>query len=235
MSPRASRRLAMLDDVPQGSLLVHEVYRSLQGESTHQGRPCVFIRLSVCDLRCRWCDTGHAFHHGDVRRPEAVIDEVVALQPPGPEALVEVTGGEPLLQAAVHPLLSGLCDLGYELLLETSGGRDIALVDPRVAIIMDVKCPDSGESDSNYWPNLERLRPRDELKFVVASRGDFDWARDVIETHRLAGRCPILFSAVWGKVPLTDLADWVAAATIPGARMQLQLHKFVWGAAAQGV
>ncbi|MEM9877366.1 MAG: radical SAM protein, partial [Myxococcota bacterium] len=186
MSPRASRRLAMLDDVPQGSLLVHEVYRSLQGESTHQGRPCVFIRLSVCDLRCRWCDTGHAFHHGDVRRPEAVIDEVVALQPPGPEALVEVTGGEPLLQAAVHPLLSGLCDLGYELLLETSGGRDIALVDPRVAIIMDVKCPDSGESDSNYWPNLERLRPRDELKFVVASRGDFDWARDVIETHRLA-------------------------------------------------
>jgi len=235
MSERIRRRLAVLEDVPEGQLLVHEVYRSLQGESTHQGRPCVFIRLSACDLRCKWCDTPHAFHQGHTRSLEDLVDEVNSLQPPGPGALVELTGGEPLLQALVHPLMTRLCDAGYEVLIETSGGRDIAPIDPRVRVIMDLKCPDSGEAGSNRWDNLSRLRAKDEIKFVIASRADFDWACETIVRHGLERLCPLLFSAAWGRVSLTDLADWVAEVSFPMARMQLQLHKFVWGADTQGV
>lgn len=235
MSERLRRRLALLDDVPEGELLVHEVYRSLQGESTHQGLPCVFVRLAVCDLRCKWCDTPHAFHQGETRAVDALVAEVTALQAPGPGSLVELTGGEPLLQPAVHALMTRLCDAGYEVLIETSGGRDITPVDPRVRIIMDLKCPDSGEAESNRWENLERLRDVDELKMVIASRDDFEWACAIIEKHNLHQRCPLLFSAAWGKVSLADLAAWVTEASIPGARMQLQLHKFVWGAETQGV
>lgn len=235
MSDRTKRRLALLEDVPEGELLVHEVYRSLQGESTYQGIPCVFVRLAVCDLRCKWCDTPHAFHQGEVRAVDALVAEINALQAPGPGSLVELTGGEPLLQAAVHPLMSRLCDVGYEVLIETSGGRDITPVDPRVRIIMDLKCPGSGEAESNRWDNLALLRDEDELKMVIASREDFDWACATIDEHALHERCSLLFSAAWGKVSLADLAAWVTEASIPRARMQLQLHKFVWGADTQGV
>ena len=235
MSDRLRRRLALLDDVPEGQLLVHEVYRSLQGESTHQGFPCVFVRLAVCDLRCTWCDTPHAFNQGEPRSLDELVAEVGELQAPGSGSLVELTGGEPLLQPAVHPLMTRLCDAGYQVLIETSGGRDIAPVDPRVRIIMDLKCPDSGEAESNRWQNIAHLRSKDEVKLVIASRGDFDWACDIIARHQLSDRCPLLFSAAWNKVALAELAAWVTEASIPGARMQLQLHKFVWGADTQGV
>lgn len=213
-----------------GRLKVHEIFYSLQGESTAIGRPCVLVRLTGCQMRCVWCDTAHAFYAGEWRTLEEILAAVAAHGC----NLVEVTGGEPLLQPAVFPLLTALCDAGYEVLLETGGGRDIAPVDPRVRRILDIKCPGSGEVENNRWENLAHLRPTDELKFVVASESDYLWARGVIEERRLAGRCPIHLAPVWGAVEPAALAAWILRDHLP-ARLTLQLHKLLWGPEARGV
>lgn len=211
-------------------LKIHEIFHSIQGESTYVGRPCVFVRLTGCQMRCSWCDTEHAFFDGDWMSLDEIVERVRSFGCP----LVEVTGGEPLLQPDVHPLMTRLCDLGFELLLETGGGLDIAGVDPRVRRIVDIKCPASGESANNRWQNLDDLRPTDELKFVVAGRDDYDWAKRIIEERALAGRCPIHLSPVHGAVDLQALAGWILADRLP-VRLTLQLHKQVWGAEARGV
>ncbi|MCZ2342685.1 MAG: 7-carboxy-7-deazaguanine synthase QueE, partial [Bacteroidales bacterium] len=182
------QRTTLLRTVPPGELLIHEIYRSIQGESTFAGLPCVFVRTAVCDLRCRWCDTPHAFNRGERRTPADVLTQVLAFATP----LVELTGGEPLLQAPVLPLMTELANAGKTVLLETSGAHDISSVDPRVHIIMDLKCPDSGESARNLWSNLDALKPTDEIKFVIASRRDWDWAADVIRAQRLDQRFTVL-------------------------------------------
>jgi len=227
----AAHRLALLSAVPAGDLLVHEVYRSLQGESTFAGLPCVFVRTTTCSLRCKWCDTPHAFTQGTKISRAALLAQVLAFDCP----LVEITGGEPLEQAAeVLPLMAALCDAGKTVLIETAGAHDIAGIDPRVRIILDVKCPDSGESARNRWENLPLLKPTDEVKFVIASRGDWEFAAETIRAHRLAERAAVLVGAVFGQVELKDLAEWVLASGL-NVRMQLQMHKFVWHPQARGV
>lgn len=227
----AAHRLALLSAVPAGELLVHEVYRSLQGESTFAGLPCVFVRTTTCSLRCKWCDTPHAFTQGTRIARAALLAQVVAFDCP----LVEITGGEPLEQAAeVLPLMAALCDAGKTVLIETAGAHDIAGIDPRVRVILDVKCPDSGESARNRWENLSLLKPTDEVKFVIASRADWEFADETIRAHRLAERVAVLVSAAFGHVELKELAEWVLASGL-NVRMQLQMHKFVWHPQARGV
>jgi 7-carboxy-7-deazaguanine synthase len=211
-------------------LLVHEIFYSLQGESTFAGRPCVLVRLTGCQMRCVWCDTEYAFHEGGWRVVDDVLAEVASHGCP----LVEVTGGEPLLQPGTLPLLAALCDAGYEVLLETGGGLDIGGVDPRVRRIVDVKCPASGEAGNNRWQNLALLTPHDELKFVIAGEADYLWARDRLRALRLAERCPVHFSPVWDSCPPSELAAWILRDRLP-VRMQLQLHKILWGAETRGV
>lgn len=225
-----ARRLRPLAGKPAGTLLVHEIYRSLQGESTFAGLPCVFVRLTACHLRCGYCDTAHAFQAGEA----LAVDEVVARSLALGGGLIEVTGGEPLLQPEVYPLMSHLADAGRTVLLETSGAVDTSEVDPRVRIILDLKTPGSGEVAANHWPNLDRLRPTDEVKFVVCDRADFDWAVEVVRDRGLAGRCPLLVGAAFGRVAPTDLAAWVLESGLP-LRLQVQLHKLLWGADARGV
>jgi 7-carboxy-7-deazaguanine synthase len=223
-------RLALLQNKPSGQLLIHEIYRSLQGESTYQGLPCVFVRLAVCDSRCVWCDTPHAFNQGERQSVDAVLKQALELG----DEIVEITGGEPLLQDEVYPLMTHLADAGRKVLLETSGAHSVARVDPRVHIIMDLKCPDSGEEPGNCWQNLEILKPSDEIKFVLASRRDFDWAAAVIQRHELATRFTVLMSAVFGRVQLIDLANWLLDSRLQ-VRMQLQMHKLVWAPDQRGV
>ena len=211
-------------------LKISEIFYSIQGESTFAGRPCVLVRLTGCQMRCSWCDTEYAFYGGAWKSLDEVMAEVAAFGCP----LVEVTGGEPLLQPGCLPLLTALCDAGYEVLLETGGGLDIAPVDPRVRRILDIKCPASGESENNRWENLGELRPTDEIKFVVADRGDYDWARGVIAERSLAGVCPIHFSPVWESCPPAELAAWILADRLP-VRLTLQQHKILWGALTRGV
>jgi len=222
---------ARLDLGSRDRLRVHEIYRSLQGESTRAGRVCAFVRLTGCQMRCVWCDTEHAFYEGEWRS----VDEVVARVAELGAALVEVTGGEPLLQPAVHPLMTRLCDAGHEVLLETGGGLDIGGIDPRVGRIVDVKCPGSGEVENNRWENLALLREGDEVKFVLAGRDDYDWALAAIAERGLAELgIPLLVSPVWGALDPTELAGWIAADRAP-VRLNLQLHKILWGAATRGV
>ena len=190
--PRHHQRLEPLEGKPVGTLLIHEIYRSLQGESTFAGLPCIFIRLTACHLRCVYCDTPHAFNQGDVLS----LDEVVARALELGDELVELTGGEPLLQPEVYPLMARLADAGKTVLLETSGAVDTSPVDPRVRIILDIKTPGSGEAETNVWSNLDRLRPIDEVKVVVCDRHDFDWSTEIIRAKRLTERCPVLLSAV---------------------------------------
>ena len=211
-------------------LKIHEIFHSLQGESTWAGRACVLVRLTGCQMRCRWCDTEYAFYEGDWQSLDAILDEVAAFDCP----LVEVTGGEPLLQPGCLPLLARLCDAGYTVLLETGGGVDIGGVDPRVHRILDIKCPGSGEAENNHWPNLDLLGPRDEVKLVVADRADFDWACAVVRRHHLTDRVPVHMAPVWGELEPAELAAWVRACGLP-LRLQLQLHKLLWGAATRGV
>jgi 7-carboxy-7-deazaguanine synthase len=211
-------------------LLVHEIYRSVQGESTFAGLPCVFVRLAVCDARCVWCDTPHAFNQGSPMTAAEVLERVAAFQCP----LVEVTGGEPLLQEEVFPLMSALADRGLTVLLETSGAHDVGPVDPRVHVIMDLKCPDSGECPGNRWANLDLLKPTDEIKLVLASRRDFDWAAEVIRRHGLDRRFTVLLSPVFASVTPVELAQWLLDSGL-SVRMQLQLHKYIWDPAARGV
>ncbi|HEY1376841.1 MAG TPA: radical SAM protein [Gemmataceae bacterium] len=230
MDPSAAHRVALLRDSPPGQLLIHEVYRSIQGESTFAGLPCVFVRLAVCDSRCVWCDTPHAFNQGEWLGVDEVLRRALAFDCP----LVEVTGGEPLLQPDVLPLMTRLADAGRTVLLETSGAHDVGPVDRRVRVIMDLKCPDSGECENNFWPNLDRLRPSDEIKFVVASRRDFDWTVETVRRHGLAARPTLLVSPVFGKVGPRELAEWVLASGLP-LRLQVQMHKVIWDPQARGV
>lgn len=230
MTHTPPHRIALLNAAPPGQLLIHELYRSIQGESTYAGLPCVFVRLSVCNSRCVWCDSPHAFAEGIWHPTDDVLRRALAFDCP----LVEVTGGEPLLQAEVHPLMRGLADAGRTVLLETSGALDVSPVDPRVRIILDLKCPDSGECDGNYWPNLDALPPGSEIKFVIASRRDFEWAAEICRRHDLPKRFPTLLSPAFGRVQPIDLAEWLLASGLQ-CRMQLQLHKAIWDPKARGV
>ncbi len=209
---------------------VTEIFHSIQGESSYAGQPCVFVRLTGCPLRCTWCDTDYAFYGG--HGPS--IDEVLAKVHAYGCRLVEVTGGEPLAQPESLPLMARLCDTGYTVLLETSGAVDIAPVDPRVHIILDVKCPGSGMTDRMHWPNLSKLTAKDEAKFVLADRADYDWAREILAEHDIAGRCTILFSPVFGSLDVRQLAEWILTDRLP-VRFQLQMHKYIWAPDMRGV
>ena len=211
-------------------LRVNEIFHSIQGESTRAGEPCVFVRLTGCNLRCVWCDTAYAFHEGKPLSVDAILDEVAAYDC----RLVEVTGGEPLLQDEVLPLLAALVARGYEVMLETGGSQPIEQVPDGVRRIVDVKCPASGESGRNRWENIDHLRQGDELKFVLASREDYDWAARQIRDRGLVGRCPLLFSPVHGELDPAELAGWLLADRLP-VRLQLQLHKQLWPAVLRGV
>jgi 7-carboxy-7-deazaguanine synthase len=228
--PAQAHRVALLRNKPPGQLLIHEIYRSVQGESTFAGLPCVFVRLAVCNSRCAWCDTPHAFNQGALRTSDDVLAEVLAFACP----LVEITGGEPLLQEEVYPLMTRLADAGRTVLLETSGALDVGPVDRRVHIIMDLKCPDSGECAGNRWANLDVLKPTDQIKFVIASRRDFDWAAETIRAHRLEERFLVLLSPVFGAVQPVELANWLLESGLQ-VRLQLQLHKYIWDPQARGV
>ena len=218
-------------DLPlEATLVVHEVYSSIQGESSHAGWPCTFVRLSGCHLRCSWCDTPHAFDEG-LRR---TVDAVVADAHGRGIRRIEVTGGEPLLQPGVFPLMTRLCDLGHVVLLETSGALDIGRVDPRVVRIVDLKCPGSGEDARNRWENVALLTPRDEVKFVLADRADYEWARAAIAEHALSRRCEVLLSVAHGLLAPADVVRWMLEDRLD-ARFQLQLHKMIWDPNARGV
>jgi len=210
-------------------LRVTEIFHSIQGESSHAGRPCAFVRLTGCNLRCRWCDSEYTFTGGESMSIDDVLQRVKSYGC----KLVEVTGGEPLAQRESLDLIKRLCDDGFEVLIETSGSIDVAPVDPRATLILDIKCPGSGEVEKNRWENLQHLKPRDEIKFVIADRADYDWARQVIDERCLAERS-LLFSPVWGEMDLKSLAEWMLADRVP-ARLQTQLHKHIWGADVKGV
>ncbi|MGP1609435.1 MAG: 7-carboxy-7-deazaguanine synthase QueE [Burkholderiales bacterium] len=210
--------------VQPASLKISEIFFSLQGETSRAGLPTVFVRLTGCPLRCVWCDTEYAFAGGRNMTQAEVLAEVARHG----AHWICVTGGEPLAQKACLPLLSALCDAGYEVSLETSGALDIAGVDPRVSRIVDLKAPGSGELDKNRWKNLALLTARDELKFVLKDRGDYEWARDTIRELHLDTLCPLLVSPVQGDLEPRLLADWVLADRLP-VRFQLQLHKLLWG------
>jgi 7-carboxy-7-deazaguanine synthase len=212
-------------------LTVNEIFYSIQGESTRVGRPCVFVRLTACDLRCSWCDTPYAFHEGAKRSLDEVIAEVERYDCP----LVEITGGEPLLQDDVYPLMERLLARGRTVMLETGGHRPITRVPRAVVKIVDVKCPGSGEADRNDWGNLDALAPHDEVKFVVQDRVDYEFARDVIRRYDLASRsAAVLVSPVHGVLEPRLLSEWMLADHLP-ARLQLQLHKYIWSPTTRGV
>jgi 7-carboxy-7-deazaguanine synthase len=212
-------------------LTINEIFYSIQGESTYAGRPCVFVRLTACDLRCSWCDTAYAFHEGRRQSIDEVLAEVDRLDCP----LVEVTGGEPLLQEDVYPLMQSLLERGRTVLLETGGHRSTERVPEAVVTVLDVKCPGSGEAHRNDWRNLERLRPHDEVKFVIRARTDYEYARDVITRHRLGARAAAVhLSPVHGVMDLRQLAEWTRADRVP-ARVQVQLHKYIWDPLTRGV
>lgn len=216
---------AILEESPQATRLkITEIFLSLQGESTLVGWPTVFVRLTGCPLRCQYCDTAYAFYGGDWRSQEQVLEQVRGY---GVQHVC-VTGGEPLAQKACLPLLAALCDAGYTVSLETSGALDVAEVDPRVIRVLDIKTPGSAEVERNRWENLPLLTPHDQIKFVLCSREDYDWAKGILQQHRLPSRCPVLFSPSFGQLSPRDLADWIVADRLP-VRMQVQLHKVLWG------
>jgi 7-carboxy-7-deazaguanine synthase len=223
--------LRNLLEMSSDALLVNEIFLSVQGESTRAGLPCVFVRLTGCNLRCVWCDTAYAFHEGHKMDVAEVMAQVAAHRC----QLVEVTGGEPLLQPAVHTLIGGLLASGQTVMIETSGAADISRLDPRVIRIMDIKCPGSGESARNLWSNLDHLTPRDEVKFVISDRADYEWARDVTVKHALAARTgAVLMSCAFGLLEPASLAAWMLADRL-SARFQLQIHKYIWPPDTRGV
>ena len=212
-------------------LTINEIFHSIQGESTHAGRPCVFVRLTACDLRCRWCDTPYAFYEGRKMSVDDVVADVESRDCP----TVEVTGGEPLLQADVYPLMQRLLDAGKTVLVETGGHRSIAKVPAGVIRIVDIKCPGSGEAEKNDWSNLAHLTGLDEVKFVIADRRDYEYAREVVQRERLAARVnAVLFSPVHGELDAKVLSEWVIADRLD-VRVQLQLHKYIWTPSTRGV
>ena len=213
------------------TLKINEIYSSIQGESSWAGWPCVFVRLTACDLRCTYCDTAYAFYDGKKRLVSEIFDEVIALDCP----MVEVTGGEPLLQKNVLPLMVQFCDAGKTVLIETSGAHDISKIDSRVHRIMDLKTPSSGECARNLWSNVEHLTKRDEVKFVIGSREDYEWAREQVRAYSLDARCGcVLFSPIFGKIEPREIVDWIVADKLP-VRFQLQMHKFIWPPMQRGV
>jgi 7-carboxy-7-deazaguanine synthase len=207
-------------------LRVTEIFFSLQGETRRVGLPTVFVRLTGCPLRCQYCDTAYAFQGGEWLEIDDILRAVAAHRP----YHVTVTGGEPLAQRACLDLLTALCEAGYDVSLETSGALDIGAVDPRVARVVDIKTPGSGEVERNRWENLGLLKPKDEIKFVLADEADYIWARDMLRSHALAERCPVLLSPVHATLAPTDLAEWILRDHLP-VRMQLQMHKLLWGEA----
>jgi 7-carboxy-7-deazaguanine synthase len=212
------------------TLVVNEIFHSIQGESSHAGRPCVLVRLTYCNLRCSYCDTDYAFYEGIPISIDDILERVASY---GCQ-LVEVTGGEPLFQEGVHTLLRKLCDHGYETLLETGGSLDISRVDSRVKRIVDFKCPSSGMMKKNLWSNVEHLKQTDEVKFVVGTREDFDWSLEMIDRHGINRRCPVLMSVVYGVLSPLALAEWILESRAD-VRMQLQLHKYIWAPEMRGV
>ena len=220
----------MADSKPP-TLVINEIYQSIQGESSWAGWPCVFVRTTACDLRCTYCDTEYAFYEGKRRPLAAVIDEVLATDCP----MVEVTGGEPLLQKNVLPLMTALCDAGKIVLIETSGAHDISAIDPRVHRIMDLKTPGSGEVARNRMENIPHLTKRDEVKFVIGSREDYEWSRAQVIEHKLADRVnSVLFSPIFGRIEPRQIVEWMLEDKLP-VRFQLQMHKFIWEPRARGV
>lgn len=213
-------------------LRVTEIFHSIQGESTHAGRPCTFVRLTGCPMRCTWCDSEYTFTGGE----HFAVDQILQKVRDFGCGLVEVTGGEPLAQREAFELIRRLCDDGYEVLIETGGYVSTADVDGRAKIILDIKCPASGEAERNDWSNLERLRPdRDEVKFVVADRGDWEFTKKTIDEYDLENRAKaILISPAWGLIDLKELANWITESKRK-VRMQLQLHKYIWGPDVHGV
>ena len=213
------------------TLTINEIYHSIQGESTWAGLPCVFVRLTFCDLRCNYCDTDYAFYEGKKQTLNEIVGAATAFQCP----LVEITGGEPLLQKNVLPLMSMLCDAGHTVLHETSGAHDISPVDARVHRIMDLKTPGSGEVDRNLWSNIDHLSMRDEVKFVMGSREDYEWACDKVERYDFPRRChAVLFSPIFGRIDPREIVDWILEDKL-NVRFQLQMHKFIWSPAQRGV
>lgn len=212
------------------TLKVNEIFLSLQGEGARTGLPCVLVRLAGCNLRCRWCDTAYAWDEGRDMTLPAILGQVAQFGCPR----VELTGGEPLLQPAAADLLQRFCQTGYETLVETNGSLDISALDERIARILDIKCPSSGHCHANRWDNLRCLRPRDEVKFVIAGRGDYDYARSVVQEHRLTGRAAIVFSPVREALEPSTLAEWILADKID-VRLGLQLHKILWPDKDRGV
>lgn len=205
-------------------LRITEIFHSLQGESRPAGYPTAFVRLTGCPLRCVYCDTSYAFQGGTRLGTPDVLERVSAFS----VRHVCVTGGEPLAQPACLELLAALCDAGYAVSLETSGALDISAVDPRVTVVLDIKTPDSAESERNLWSNLPRLKRDDQIKFVICSRADYEWSKHVLSERGLAQLCEVLFSPSWGQLPARDLAEWILADRLP-VRFQLQLHKYLWG------
>jgi 7-carboxy-7-deazaguanine synthase len=203
---------------------ITEIFYSLQGETRTVGLPTVFVRLTGCPLRCGYCDTEYAFHGGEKRDIDDIVNEVMAYQP----RYVTVTGGEPLAQTTCRELLTKLCDQGVEVSLETSGAMDIEGVDPRVVVVMDLKTPGSGELARNRYENIAHLKNTDQLKFVICHREDYDWAKAMLNDHQLLDRCEILFSPIHGELKPAELAEWIVADNLP-VRMQIQLHKYLWG------
>jgi 7-carboxy-7-deazaguanine synthase len=217
--------------VKEDTLVVHEIYASIQGESTFVGVPCTFVRLTGCNLRCAWCDTTQAFKGGKRMSRVEVREQALRFGTP----LIELTGGEPLLQPGAIPLLREFCETGRTVLVETSGEADVSKVDPRVHKIMDLKAPGSKESHRNRWSNLQHLTKRDEIKFVLADRLDYEWMRKVISERKLPEIVgTLLASPVWGQLDPRELVQWVLDDKLP-VRVQVQLHKVIWGASAQGV
>ena len=213
------------------TLTINEIYQSIQGESTFAGERCAFVRLTFCDLRCNYCDTEYAFYEGKKQTLTEIVDLVEKFECP----LVEITGGEPLLQKNVLPLMSMLCDRGHTVLLETSGAHDISPVDARVHRIMDLKTPGSGEVDKNLWSNIDHLTGLDEVKFVIGSREDYDWSVDKIRRFDLTKRChAVLFSPIFGRIDPRQIVEWMLAEKLD-VRFQLQMHKFIWAPTQRGV
>jgi 7-carboxy-7-deazaguanine synthase len=213
------------------TLTINEIYHSIQGESSWAGRPCVFVRLTFCNLRCNYCDTEHAFYEGKKQTLHEIVDLVAGFQCP----LVEITGGEPLLQKNVLTLMSMLCDAGHTVLLETSGAHDISPVDARVHRIMDLKTPGSGEMGKNLWSNIDHLTKRDEVKCVIGSRDDYEWSREKVQRFNLPARChAVLFSPIFGRIDPRQIVEWILVDKL-NIRFQLQMHKFIWTPTQRGV
>ncbi|PYV43313.1 MAG: 7-carboxy-7-deazaguanine synthase [Acidobacteria bacterium] len=209
---------------------INEIYRSLQGESSYTGLPCIFVRLTSCNLRCAYCDTEYAFYEGQ----DYTVDQVLGAIRRFNCQLVEITGGEPLLQKEVYPLMNSLIDSDYTVLLETGGSIDVGKVNAKVIKIMDLKCPSSGECDRNLYANIEKLQPHDEIKFVIGTREDYLWTKKILEEHRLTERFPVLLSTVFNEIEPKQVVGWLLEDNL-NVRFQLQIHKYIWDPSTRGV